>query len=538
MSGDARGTRKPARRSLSFTRDGLRPAGELKNRDLLIAKLRHELAGHKRHRFGTSSESLEQLQMSFAEDEAIARASTEPGEPSPSEPNVKRHPGRKPLPERLERFDTRLSPGEVCGDCGGKLKALGEDVTEELEYVPGRFVVNRIVRPRLACTCCEAIVQSALPSRPIEKGRPGPGLLVHVLVSKYADHLPLYRQSQIFARDGIELDRLTLAGWVGQATALLEPLAEAVGRHVRAGPALFADDTPVPLQAPGRKKTRTARVWAYVRDERPWSGPAPPAVWYRFSVDRKGKHPVDHLSDYKGRVHADGYSGVNGLFGKNKAEEVACLAHVRRKFVDVQKAQGSTIAEDAIKRIAALYGVEKEARGLPPEDRRSLRRAMARPRFDDLESWLEAQLPKLSGKTPLAQAIRYALARLPKARPYLDDGTLEIDNNAVERAMRPVALGRKNWLFAGSEGGGKALAITFTLIETAKLNDVDPQAWLAWVLERIAEHKINKIDQLLPWNRNHASLRSRETADHAPGSRPGPLAGNRDAFLHDPEGPS
>lgn len=474
-------------------------AGELKNRDILIEKLRHALAGHRRHRFGASSESLDQLQMAFAEDEAITRAASEHPSCEAPEAKEKRHPGRKPLPESLERNDTVLSPGEICEDCGGALKVLGEDVTEELEYVPGRFVVKRIVRPRLACTCCEVIHQSPLPSRPIEKGRPGPGLLAHVLISKYADHLPLYRQSQIFAREGIELERSTLAGWVGQATALLELLAEAVGKHVRAGPALFADDTAVPLQAPGMKKTKTARVWAYVRDERPWAGPAPPAAWYRFTVDRKGKHPAGHLSDYKGQVHADGYSGFNGLFGKGKAQEVACLAHVRRKFVDIQKSLGGAIAEEAIRRITQLYAVEKEARGLAPEERRTFRQAKAKPVFDDLESWLEAQLPKLSGKTPLAGAIRYALTRLPKARPYLEDGRLEIDNNAVERAMRPVALGRKNWLFAGSEGGGKALAIAFTLIETAKLNHVDPQAWLTWVLERIADQKINRIDELLPW---------------------------------------
>jgi len=467
-------------------------AGEVKSQALMIKKLKHELAGHKRHRFGSSSESLDQLQMAFAEDAAIAEAANEPPASEGHEPKKKRHPGRKPLPDHLERNETVLTPGETCEDCGGAFKVLGDDVTEELDYVPGRFVVKRIVRPRLACKVCETITQAALPSRPIEKGRPGPGLLAHVLVSKYADHLPLYRQSQIYGREGVELERSTLAGWVGRSTALLEPLADAVGRHVRAGPALHADDTTVPLQAPGTKRTITARAWAYVRDERPWSGPAPAAVWYRFTVDRKGEHPERHLSDYRGRVHADGYSGFNGLFGDHKAEEVACLAHVRRKFVDVQQSQGGAIAEEAIRRIAALYGVEKQACGLAPGER-------AVPLFDDLETWLGAQLPKISGKTPLAGAIRYALNRLPKARPYLDDGRLEIDNNAVERAMRPVALGRKNWLFAGSISGGRAMAIAFTLIETAKLNGVDPQAWLAWVLDRIADHKINRIDELLPW---------------------------------------
>jgi len=488
-------------------------AGELKSRDILIEKLQHQLAGHKRHRFGSSSEGLDQLQMRFAEDEAIAAAAVEQSTPSDKEDKPKRQHNRKPLPEHLERHDMELSPGDACGHCGGTLRTLGEDVTEELEYIPGRFVVNRIVRPRRACKCCEAITQAPLPSRPIEKGRPGPGLLAHVLVSKYADHLPLYRQSQIFARDGVDLERSTLADWVGRSTALLEPLADAIGRHVRAGPALFADDTPVKMLAPAEKKARTARVWAYVRDERPWAGPSPPCVWYRFTIDRKGEHPIDHLSEYKDWVHADGYAGFNGLFGHDKADEMACVAHVRRKFVDVYKAQGgppsrackgmpcrATIAEEAIKRIAALYGVEKQARGKSPTERVALRQTQAQPLFDELEQWLDAQLPKISGKTPLAQAIRYALNRLPKARAYLENGVLELDNNTVERAMKPVALGRKNWLFAGSRGGGKAMAIAFTCIETAKLNNVDPQAWLTWVLERIADHKITKIDELLPWN--------------------------------------
>lgn len=475
-------------------------AGELKSRDLLIEKLKHQLAGHNRHRFGSKSESLDQLHLTFVEDEAIAAAAVEQITGAEPDQKPKRQHSRKPLPAHLHRNDTVLLPGETCGTCGGALKTLGEDVTEELEYIPGRFIVNRIVRPRLACTCCEAIVQAPLPSRPIEKGRPGPGLLAHVLVSKYADHLPLYRQSQIYGREGIELERSTLAGWVGRSTALLEPLADAIGRHVRAGPALFADDTPVKMQAPGSKTTKTARVWAYVRDERPWSGAAPPGVWYRFTVDRKGEHSVCHLLDYTGWVHADGYAGFNGLFGDDKADEMACMAHVRRKFVDVHQAQGGAIAEEAIKRIAALYAVEQQARGKSPDERAVLRQTHAQPVFDDLETWLKAQLPKVSGKSPLAGAIRYALNRLPKARPYLDNGILELDNNAVERAMKPVALGRKNWLFAGSEGGGKAMAIAFTLTETAKLNNVDPQAWLTWLLERIADHKINRIDELLPWN--------------------------------------
>ena len=253
-----------------------------------------------------------------------------------------------------------LSPGESC-KCGGELRAIGEDVTEELEYVPGRFIVNRIVRPRMACKCCDKIVQAALPSRPIERGRPGAGLLAHVLVSKYADHCPLYRQSQIMGREGIDLDRSTLAGWVGQSTTLLEPLAEAIGRYVQAGAAIFADDTPIKMQA--KKKCATARIWTYVRDERPWASGDPPAAWYKFSKDRGGKHPKEHLANYKGWIHADGYAGFNDLFAKEGVQEMACMAHARRKFVDIFQSQGSQIAEEGIRRIALLYAVEKAARG-------------------------------------------------------------------------------------------------------------------------------------------------------------------------------
>ncbi|MCP4317128.1 MAG: IS66 family transposase [Hyphomicrobiales bacterium] len=473
-------------------------ATELKNRDLKIADLKHQLAGHNRHRFGSKSESLDQLQL-LLENEEIAVAAEETDTPEPEASEPKKKPKRKPLPEHLERNEQVLTPGDTCRKCGGKLKTLGEDITEELEYVPGRFVVNKIIRPRMACSCCEAVLQAPLPSRPIERGRPGPGLLAHVLVSKFADHLPLYRQSQIYERDGIDLDRSTLADWVGKSTALLEPLADAIGKHVRQGQSLFADDTPVKLLSPGTKRTKTARVWAYVRDERPWNGQAPLGAWYQFTIDRKGEHCVRHLSNYKGWVHADGYAGFNGLFGEDRAREVACMSHIRRKFVDVQQSQGSAIAEEAILRIAKLYGIEKEARGRSPEERVAIRQRKAKPIFDDLETWLHAQLPKISGKSPLAKAIRYALTRMKRLRPYLENAFLELDNNSAERSMMPIALGRKNWMFAGSERGGKAIAIAFTLIETAKLNGVDPQAWLTWVLAQIADHKITKLDELMPW---------------------------------------
>ncbi len=475
---------------------------ELKERDYRIEKLKHELAGLRRYRFGSHSEALNQLELTLEEEEIARAVETPSGDESTDQAvddKPKYKPRRNPLPGHLHRNEQVLSPGDECSACGGSLKTLGEDITEELEYIPGRFVVNRIIRPRKACSRCEAICQSPLPSRPIEKGRPGPGLLAHVLVNKYADHSPLYRQSQIFAREGIDLNRSTLADWVGTSAALLEPLADAIRRHVFSGQAIFADDTPVKLLSPGSGKTKTARLWAYVRDERPWASEAPPAAFYRFSRDRKGERPAEHLKDYTGWMHADGYSGFNALFRSGRIHEVACMAHIRRKLVDVFKSQGSVIAEEAIKRIAALYGIEKEVRGQSPEYRAAIRQEKAKPLLDDLEHWLGGQLPKISGKSELAKAIRYALTRIKKLRPYIDHGILEIDNNSAERSMRCVALGRKNYLFMGSERGGKSAAIAYSLIETAKLNGVDPQAWLTDTLARIADHKITRVDELLPW---------------------------------------
>ena len=482
-----------------------------------VEKLKAELHGHRKARFGSSSEGLDQLALDLQDDQEIetaaeAQHAEQDAGDEAKQPRPKRKHNRAPLPEHLDRQEEVLSAGDECNDCGGSLRQIGEDVTEELEYIPGRFIVRRIIRPRMACTCCEAFSQAPLPSRPIERGRPGPGLLAHVLVGKYCDHLPLDRQSKIFARENVHLPRSTLTDWVGRSTALLEPLADHIGKLVRAGPVLFADDTPVKLQSKLKpKKTQTARLWSYVRNEDPWCGEAPPCAWYQFSTDRKGEHPVNHLSGYTGTVHADGYPGFNGLFGEGKGErsnaigsreianEQACMVHVRRKFFDEAERTGAPIAKEAVKRIGMLYDVEKEAKGKPPEERVALRQEKAKPVFDELETWLQAQLPKLSGKTKLAGAIRYALSRMPKARAYLHDGRLELDNNICERSIRPIALGRKNYLFMGSVGGGKAAAIAYTLIETAKMNNVDPEAWLTWVLERLPDHKINRIDELMPW---------------------------------------
>ncbi len=473
-----------------------RHEAQLRHHQLLIEKLKARLDKQLRDRFGSSAEGLEQLQLMLEDLEITHSASLPASEP---EPAPKDKPVRRPLPDHLPRNEQVLDAGDSCGDCGGKLKRVGEDVTEELEYIPGRFIVNRIIRPRMACSCCERFHQAPLPSRPIERGRPGPGLLAHVLVSKYADHLPLYRQSEIYAREGIDLERSTMADWVGKAAALLEPLAEAIGAHVRAGAALHADDTPVDVLSPGHGKTKTGRVWIYARDERPWGSDAPPAAFYRFSMDRKGIRPAEHLKGYGGFMHADGYAGFEELYRSGTITEVACLAHIQRKFFEEAQSKGTPIAAEALTRIAALYAVETEIRGQPPDTRAAVRQAKARPVFDDLITWLQSELPKISGKSDLAKAIRYALTRLPRLEVYLSNGHLEIDNNAAERGMRGLAIGRKNWMFAGSEGGGHNAAIAYTLIETAKLNDVDPQAWLTNVLSRIADHPITRVAELAPW---------------------------------------
>jgi transposase len=471
----------------------------------LIEKLKAQLAGLRRQRFGANSESLDQLTLMIDDLEAAqetqnsARA-TDTSNPEAPVGEAKRQAKRRPLPAHLPRQEIIETPPLDCVHCGKTMRKLGEDVREVLDYIPGRFVVRRHVRPKLSCRDCGTIAQAPVPSLPIEKGVPGAGLLAHVLVSKFADHLPLYRQSQIYAREGVDLERSTMADWAGKSAALLAPLVEDIGRHVFAGPAIHSDDTPVPVLAPGRGKTRTGRLWVYVRDERPWGSDVPPAALYRYTANRKGLHPRAHLQDYRGFLHADGYAGYNRLYEAGRVTEVACLAHVRRKFFDIHKATASPIAEQALKRIAGLYAIEKEIRGSPPEERRAVRQERSKPLFEALQVWLDRTVASLPGRSGLAQVMRYALTRLKHLAVYLADGRLEIDNNAAERAIRPLALGRKNWLFAGSDAGGERAAAIASLIESAKLNGVDPQAWLADVLGRIAEHPINKVDELLPWN--------------------------------------
>ena len=420
---------------------------EIEHLQLLIAKLRRMMFGRSSEKISHQIEQLE-LQLEELETAKSGRVASAPTAPV-AESELKQ--SRRVFPDHLPRqIETHLPSQATCTECGGALRKLGEDVSEVLEYVPESFKVIRHVRPKFSCSDCEHIAQAAAPTRPIERGIAGPGLLAHVLVSKYADHLPLYRQSEMYARQGIELDRSTLADWVGNTSHLLQPLVNSVREHVMAATKIHADDTPVPVLAPGQGKTKLARLWTYVRDDRPAGDKTPPAVWFAYSPDRKGEHPKQHLNKFAGILQADGYAGFHHLYQGGKIVEAACWAHVRRKFYDLHVAHASPVAAEAIERIGALYATEKEIRGRPAEERCAIRQSRVRPMLDELHTWLEKQLHHLSRKSEVAAAIRYALARWRALLRYLDGGRIEIDNNSAERALRCVALGRKNYLFAGS----------------------------------------------------------------------------------------
>ena len=469
---------------------------EIEHLKLVIAKLRRMIFGTRSEKVSREIEQLE-LKLEELETQQAERVTASPQ--TSAQPKAK--PIRRPLPEHLPReVHTHLPAEDACPDCGGELRKLGEDVSEILERVPATYKVIRHVRVKMACSKCDVILQTPAPSRPIERGLAGPNLLAHVLVSKYADHLPLYRQSEIFAREGIDLDRSTLADWVGAASYLLAPLIDQIRKHVLAADKIHADDTPIPVLAPGMGKTKTARLWTYVRDDRPAGQPMPPAVWFAYTPDRKGEHPRRHLNHFTGILQADGYAGFHHLYEGGRIVEAACWAHARRKFYDIQVANGSAIATEAVHRIGALYDIEREIRGKPAELRCQIRQARAAPLIEELHRWLNTTLTKLSRKSDTAAAIRYALSRWRALTRYLDDGRIEMDNSAAERALRTVALGRKNFLFCGSDAGGERAAAIYSLLGTAKLNGLDPELYLRRVLEQIADHPINRIHELLPWN--------------------------------------
>jgi len=485
---------------------------EAQYRALLIEKLQFTIKKLRHEQFGQSAERgalLEQLELELADLEEDAGQAEAAARIAAANAAIavaafeRRKPARRPLPDHLPRERIVYPLPAVCPCCGGaSLRKLGEDVTETLELIPRQWKVIQHVREKFSCRGCEAITQPPAPSHPIARGRAGPGLLAHILFAKYGLHLPLNRQSEVYAREGVDLDVSTLADWVGAAAATLMPLNEAIRAHVFAAERIHADDTTVPVLAKG--KTRTGRLWTYVRDDRPFGGRAPPAAIFFYSADRRGEHPEQHLAGFAGLMQADAYAGFNRLYDARRKGgaiiEAACWAHARRKFFDIARINQAPIAIEAVKRIDTLFAIEREINGLTPHERLAVRAERSRPLVLDLEAWLREQRAKLSGQNETAKAIAYSLTRWTALTRFLDDGRLCMSNNAAEREIRPLAMGRKNWTFAGSDEGGRRAAAIYTLIATAKLNDIDPQAWLADVLARLPDHPAKRVHELLPWN--------------------------------------
>ena len=492
--------------------------------EAMIAHLKLTIAKLKRERFGQSAERgrqlLDQLELQLEELESDAGEETCAAESQPESQVrsfARRRPVRAPLPDHLPRERVVLPGPAACPCCGGQLVKLGEDVTETLEVVPRQWKVIQTVRERLACRACETISQPPAPFHPIARGRAGAGLLAMVLHAKYASHQPLNRQSESFAREGIALDVSTLADWVGACTATLAPLTALIRRHVMAADRLHGDETTVPVLA--KTRTATGRLWAYVRDDRPFGGPDPPAALFHYSRDRSGEHAARHLAGWAGILQADAFAGFGQLYQANRSPgvvtEAACWSHGRRKFFELAdiaraaaaRAQGnpanlSPLALEAVRRIDAIFAVERTLNGLPMDQRRQLRAAHVAPLVQALEAWMRTERARLSRHNPVAKAMDYMLTRWPAFARFLTDGRICLTNNAAERELRAVALGRRNWTFCGSDRGGERAAAIYTLIATAKLNGIDPEAWLADVLRRINDHPASRLHELLPWNWN------------------------------------
>ena len=489
------------------------------HQQLQIAKLTRELYGQHSERsvrlLDQMELAFEELQSSATEDELAAERAT--AKTTNVVAFIRKRPARQPFPEHLPRVRV-VEPGPAtCQCCGSaRLRKLGEDVTETLEVIPRQWKVIQHVREKFTCRDCEKISQAPAPFHVIARGWAGPSLLAMILFEKYGQHQPLNRQAERYAREGVPLSLSTLADQVGACCAVLSPLIERIEAHVFAAQRLHGDDTTVPVLARG--KTDLGRCWVYVRDDRPFSGPAPPAAMFYYSRDRSGAHPVRHLADYAGILQADAYSGYNKLYEADRRPgpiiEAGCWVHARRPFfvlADIatnarRKAEGKTagvispLALEAVRRIDALFEIERSINGQSIERRQQARQELSALLIADLEGWLHEHRPKLSRGNDLARAMDYVLKRWPAFTRFLDDGRVCLSNNAAERALRGIALGRKSWLFAGSDRGGQRAAALYSLIVTAKMNDIDPQAWLADVLARIAEHPARDIDALLPWN--------------------------------------
>lgn len=510
----------------SLEAENAKLSATLRAHDLLVQTLRTRIAKLQKQAFGKSSEkiereieqlelALEDLQVAMAEADEAAGPDDDAEEDiatsSDTAPEDKLPRRRPSISKDAPRERRELDPGDHCPECGGDLRVLGEDVNELVDMIAAQMKVIEIARIKKSCRRCEKIVQEPAPSRPIPRSMAGPGLLAYVLTSKFDDHVPLYRQHEIFERMGADIPDTTLVDWCGAAMRTLAPLIERIEADVMASDILHADDTPIRVLDRSAKSkglgkgVKQGRIWTYVRDQRPWAGQAPPGTVYYFSPDRKGEHPRKHLANSAGILQADAYTGFKALYEKREDgsiqfREAACWAHLRRDFHDIWIATKSEIAKEALERIGKFYDIEREIKGVSADERLAIRQQKAKPKVDAFHAWAEAQMARIPGKSDLAKAFRYGLSRWSSFTLFLDDGRVAIDNNAAERGMRPIGVGRRNWLFAGSDTGGETLARAMTIIETAKMNGLDPQAYLTDVLSRIHDHKIKRLDELLPWN--------------------------------------
>lgn len=495
-----------------------RDAKLIQAKDVKITALTHELAYYKRIRFSTKSEALAPLQRDVFEetwntDMSAIEAEVEQlqeDQPCDTVARPKRsRAGRQPLPDHLPRIEHRHEPEScTCGNCGRDLVKIGEDVSEQLDVEPAKFFVHRHIRPQYACRACESVTAAPIPPAVIDGGMAAVGLLTWVMIGKFLDHLPLYRLEQIAARDGVILSRSTLADWVGRLGVTLQPLAERLIWHLRQHGCLHADETPVPQLDPGNGKTKKAYLWAYRSND---LQPGPKIIVFDYQAGRSGRHAQQFLQDWQGYLVVDDYAGYKALFAAARAHpetqrqlepclELACWAHARRKFFDLFQASQSSVAQEALNRIAKLYAVEAEARDLSIDERKQLRAEKSLPTLAALHDWLQQTRLRTAPNTATAKAIDYSLKRWAALTRYAETGDLPIDNNPVENCIRPIALGKKNWLFAGSERAGQRAAVIQTLLGTAKLNGLDPAAWLKDTLGKLPTWPNSHIDELLPFS--------------------------------------